>query len=114
MTDRNVVTKPRERADPALSLVRREIAGAPSRSASVLLASGRPSDRLLDLRHASVGRIGPDLVGVPPPADVLVVDLEDARARRELLDDRRFGGHCLVDRAEAVLREQLLRRRRLE
>src|SRR5437660_6831648 len=47
------------------------------------LASGWPSDVSLDLGHAALVRVEPDLVRVAPAAELLVVDLEDAGARRE-------------------------------
>src|SRR5205085_5979073 len=81
-TERNAVTKPRESASPALPL------GTTIRVTAVLAANS-----LLDPGHQAVVGIEPALVGCAPAADRLVVDREDARARRVLrrvlLQDRR-------------------------
>src|SRR5579884_429263 len=105
-TERKVVTNP-------------SASGAPERGrrlaadrGSAVLASGRASDRLLDLRHAALRRVEPHLVGPAPPAEVPVVDPEDARPRREPVGVLRE--HLPVDGPEAVLGEQLLRRRALD
>src|SRR3954469_14550085 len=99
-TERNVVTNPNCSGAPGRG--RRCNAG----NEIALLASARSSDRLLDLDHSALVRVEPHLVGVPPAADVPVVDLEDARARRELLGVLRQD--LLVHRAEPVLAEQVL------
>src|SRR5262249_21343911 len=110
-TVRYVVTKPRERAVPALSLAWRDTRPAPRAGAEAVLASRRPSDGLLDLHHPAVAGREPDLVGVAPAADVLVVDPEDARPCGELPLHARLGRDRLVHRTEPVLGEQLLRGR---
>src|SRR2546421_11333237 len=72
-TDRNAVVKPSERAAPAAPSLERR-----ARSANAGLARRRPSDGTLDRDHPALVRVEPDLVGVAPAADDLVVDLEDA------------------------------------
>src|SRR6476661_171517 len=97
-TDRKAVVKPSERAAAAPSLGRRRTPPV-SCAAWVALARARASDRAFDLRHPALVRVEPELVGGSPPADDLVVDLEDPGPRR-----------VLVGGAEPVLREQILRR----
>ena len=71
------------------------------------LARAWPPDRLFDLHHAALVRVEPDLVGIAPAADDLVVDLEDPGPRRVLA--RVLLRDLLVDRTEPVLREEILR-----
>src|SRR5690242_7216716 len=99
--ERNRKTKPRERAPPALSRVPLRVRGSAA-AVGAALATSRPSDRLLDLRHQPVAR-EPLLVDGAPAAEDPVVDLEDAGARRVL--GRVLLRDLRVDGAEAVLRE---------
>src|SRR5882724_8814033 len=72
-------------------------------------ASGDP-ERLLDLRDDAVRRIEELRVHLVPTADE--ADLEELRARRELL--LVLAEDVQVDRAKAVLGPDRLRRRRVE
>src|SRR5690242_1462773 len=104
-TVRYIVVKPSERA-AAPSLGRRRTRRRASGAACAVLARGRSSDRLLDLDHPSLVRVEPDLVGLPPAAEDLVVDPRDPRPRRILL--RVLREDALHHRPEAVLREEVL------
>src|SRR5581483_1475182 len=89
ISERKPVTKPRERADEALSL-----AGTATETAA--LAASRTTDLLLDPDHQAGLQVEPALVCRAPAAEVLVRDPEDARPRGvlrgELLRDRRVDG----------------------
>src|SRR3954452_17631400 len=84
ITLRYDIVKPSERAAAAAPSFERRRVLRPTAAAWALLASGRSSDRALDRDHAPLVRVEPDIVGVAPAADDLVVDLEDARACGEL------------------------------
>src|SRR3954452_17531831 len=107
MTVRNIVVKPSERAAGAPSLGRRVLRRG-SGATWAVLARGGTSDRPFDIDHPALVWIEPDVVGVAPAAEDLVVDLEDPRSRRVLL--RVLREDALHDGPEAVLREQVLRR----
>src|SRR5262245_31478896 len=100
---RYAVTKPRERAVPALSLCQLRLRGAADVGATP--ARGRAADAALDPDHDPV-RAEPLLVDRAPAAEDRVVDPEDAGPCRILR--RVLLGDCRVDRAPAVLPEQIL------
>src|SRR5581483_8226066 len=104
ISERKPVTKPRERADEAVSL-----AGTATETAA--LAASRTTHLLLDPDHQAGAQVEPALVRRPPAAEVPVGDPEDAGPggvlRRELLRGRR------VDGPPAGLTEQPLRDRPL-
>src|SRR6188472_759976 len=113
-TDRNVITKPMERAAPAPSSDERRATrrlGTRGASTTASGARGRHSEVLLDRGHDARRRVEPLLVHRAPAADHLVVDREHARPHRVLLLELLGGGR--LDRAEPVLPEQHLRRMRL-
>src|SRR2546425_10695441 len=83
ITERNAVTKPRERAVDARSPERRA-AGARPATASAALPRGRSPDAALDADHPPLARIEPRLVHGAPASENRLVDLEDAGPRRVL------------------------------
>src|SRR6476646_5358426 len=106
ITDRYAVVKPSERAVVAPSLGRRAVRRRAAAGACAVLARGRASDAALDRDHAALVRVEPELVGLAPAAERLVVDREDAWACRVLVGV--LPGDGLVDGAEAVLGEEIL------
>src|SRR5581483_9989653 len=106
-TDRNDPTKPSASADPP-----RRRAQAAGETAAALTARRRPSDCPLDPDHQPLARIEPLPVGGAPAADRRVVDRDQTGPGGKLL--RELLRRDRVDRAEAVLSEDLLLRLRLE
>src|SRR5262249_10064345 len=102
-TERNVVTMPRDRAAPAVSLGTRAGLGA---ATGTVLASDA-ADLALDTGEDALVRIEELRLHFAPAAETQLVDREQTGPRRELLpvgvED------ALQDRAVAVVREDLLR-----
>src|SRR5439155_11406312 len=81
---RKVVTRPRDRAAPALSLCARIRRGAAATATSTSDATDLP----LDLGHESLARVEEVLLHLRPAAEAELVDRELAGTNRELLPVR--------------------------
>src|SRR6266516_1414856 len=101
---RKVVTKPRDRAVPALSPEARTRRGAGA--ATLALLASDAADPALDPRHDARLRIEEALLHLVPAAEPELVDRELARPHRELLPVLRE--HARHYRPVAPIREDLL------
>src|SRR6187551_219285 len=111
-TSRNVVTKPTCRGRVLVAVSPRRAVGAGRRGAPVTVLASGDSERLLDALHDAPLRVEPLLVDRTPAAEQLARDLRLSRADRKLAAGLRE--RLLVDRAVAVLGEDLLGRIRLQ